>query len=228
VSRGETWAIVVAAGSGARLGADRPKAFVRFGERTLLAASLETLEDHDGIDGMVVVVPEGWEERTSLLVEDLCASKVAAAVAGGETRPESVAAGLAELPEATELVLVHDAARPLVDAALVDRVLAALRNGAEAVVPALDIVDTVKRVDGDGAVVETLVRAELRAVQTPQGFRRELLDRAYAGDLRDATDCASLAERAGARVLVVAGDPRNLKVTTSDDLQRAEALYRDG
>ncbi len=173
-------------------------------------------------------MPEGWEERTSLLVEDLCASKVAAAVAGGESRPDSVAAGLAELPDGCELVLVHDAARPLVDAALVDRVLQALAGGAEAVVPALDIVDTVKRVDGDGAVVETLVRAELRAVQTPQGFRRELLERAYAGDRADATDCASLAERAGARVLVVEGDPRNLKVTTTDDLRRAEALLKGG
>src|SRR5262249_30311407 len=148
VSRGETWAIVVAAGSGARLGADRPKAFVRFGERTLLAASLEILEEHDGIDGVVVTVPEGWEERTSVLVEDLCASKVAAAVAGGETRPDSVAAGLAELPDACDRVLVHDAARPLVDHPLIDRVLAALDAGAEAVVPALDIPDTVKRVDG--------------------------------------------------------------------------------
>jgi 2-C-methyl-D-erythritol 4-phosphate cytidylyltransferase len=226
VSREETWAIVVAAGSGDRLGGDRPKAFVRFGERTLLAASLETLEEHEGIDGLVVVVPEGWEERTSLLVEDLCASKVAAAVAGGRSRPDSVAAGLAELPDRCSRVLVHDAARPLVDHALIDRVLAALDGGAEAVVPALDIPDTVKRVDGDGAVVETLVRAELRAVQTPQGFGRELLDRAYAQDRSGATDCASLAERAGARVLVVPGDPRNLKVTTSDDLQRAEALYR--
>jgi 2-C-methyl-D-erythritol 4-phosphate cytidylyltransferase len=226
VSRGETWGIVVAAGSGDRLGSDRPKAFVRFGDRTLLAASLETLEEHDGIDGLVVVVPEGWEERTSLLVEDLCASKVAAAVAGGASRPDSVAAGLEELPDGCTRVLVHDAARPLVDDALIDRVLAALDGGAEAVVPALDIADTVKRVDGDGAVVETLVRAELRAVQTPQGFVRTLLDRAYAGDRSGATDCASLAERAGARVVVVAGDPRNLKVTTPDDLQRAESLYR--
>jgi 2-C-methyl-D-erythritol 4-phosphate cytidylyltransferase len=228
VSRGETWAIVVAGGSGARLGADRPKAFVRFGERTMLAASLATLEEHDGVDGMVVVVPEGWEERTSLLVEDLCASKVAVAIAGGETRPDSVAAGLAELPDSCALVLVHDAARPLVAAALVDRVLEALDGGAEAVVPALDIVDTVKRVDGDGTVVETLVRTELRAVQTPQGFRRDLLERAYAGDRSGATDCASLVERAGARVQVVAGDPRNLKVTTMDDLQRAETLFKDG
>jgi 2-C-methyl-D-erythritol 4-phosphate cytidylyltransferase len=225
---GETWAIVVAAGSGTRLGADRPKAFVRLGDRTMLAASLDTLELHDGIDGVVVVVPEGWEERTTLLVEDLCASKVAAAVAGGETRADSVAAGLAELPDACAAVLVHDAARPLADEALVDRVLAALEAGAEAVVPALDIPDTVKRVDGAGTVLETLERGELRAVQTPQGFLREVLVRAYTGDLSGATDCASLAERAGARVVVVEGDPRNLKVTTRHDLERVEALLRGG
>jgi 2-C-methyl-D-erythritol 4-phosphate cytidylyltransferase len=224
----ETWAIVVAVGSGARLGADRPKAFVRLGDRTLLAASLETLENHDAIDGVVVVVPDGWEERTTLLVEDLCASKVAAAVAGGETRADSVAAGLGELPPACARVLVHDAARPLADEALVDRVLAALDAGAEAVVPALDIPDTVKRVDGEGTVVETLERAHLRAVQTPQGFVFELLMRAYAGDRSGATDCASLVERAGARVVVVPGDPRNLKVTTPHDLERAEALLRGG
>jgi 2-C-methyl-D-erythritol 4-phosphate cytidylyltransferase len=92
------WAVVVAAGSGERLGADRPKAFVRLGSRTLLAASLETLEEHPGIDGIVCVVPEGWEERTSLLVDDLCAGKIAAAVAGGRTRSESVARGLDEVP----------------------------------------------------------------------------------------------------------------------------------
>ena len=108
------WAVVVAAGSGERLGADRPKAFVRFGGRTLLAASLEMLEEHPAIDGIVVVVPEGWEERTSLLADDLCAGKIAAAVAGGATRAESVRQrARRRCPTARRFVLVHDAARPL-------------------------------------------------------------------------------------------------------------------
>ena len=108
---GEIWAVVVAAGSGDRLGADRPKAFVRLGGRTMLAWSLAMLDDHELIDGIVMVVPEGYEERASLLADDLCAMKIAAAVAGGATRPESVAAGLACVPESAEFVLVHDAAR---------------------------------------------------------------------------------------------------------------------
>lgn len=220
-----TWAVVVAAGSGERLGGDRPKAFARFAGRTLLAASLETLESHDGVDGIVVVVPEGWEERASLLADDLCATKIAAAVAGGDTRADSVAAGLDALPETATEVLVHDAARPLLSHALCDRVLGALRAGADGVVPGLTPTDTVKRVDGDGSVLETLDRAVLRAVQTPQGFRSEILRRALAGDRTGATDCATLVERAGGRVVVVAGDPDNLKVTTPEDLARAEALY---
>lgn len=226
--RGEVWAILAAAGAGERLGGDRPKAFVRLGARTLLAASLVALETHDEVDGIVVVVPASYEERTTLLAEDLCCSKVAAAVAGGETRTESVREGLSAIPEECDAVLVHDAARPLVPAAVIDRVLAALDRGADGAVPGLPPVDTVKRVDADGTVVETLPRGALRAVQTPQGFRCAALRAAYAGDTRDATDCATLVERAGGRVVVVAGDPRNFKVTTRDDLARAEALLATG
>ena len=148
------WAVVVAAGSGERLGADRPKAYVRFAGRTLLAASLEMFEEHPAVDGIVVVVPEGWEERTSLLADDLCAGKIAAAVAGGATRAESVREGLEALPDSAAFVLVHDAARPLAPPDLVDRVLRGLAAGADGVVPALPLTDTVKRVDGE-RVLET-------------------------------------------------------------------------
>jgi 2-C-methyl-D-erythritol 4-phosphate cytidylyltransferase len=223
------WAVVVAAGSGERLGADRPKAYVRFAGRTLLAASLEVLEEHPAVDGIVVVVPEGWEERTSLLADDLCAGKIAAAVAGGATRAESVREGLEALPDSAAFVLVHDAARPLVSPDLVDRVLRGLAGGADGVVPALPLTDTVKRVDGE-RVLETVDRSALVAVQTPQGFPvarlREAIERA-GGDLGAATDCASLVERAGGRVVHVEGDPENLKVTTKDDLRRAERLLAD-
>ncbi|MDP9258299.1 MAG: 2-C-methyl-D-erythritol 4-phosphate cytidylyltransferase, partial [Actinomycetota bacterium] len=133
----ETWAVVVAAGAGDRLAADRPKAFVRLGGRTMLAWSLAMLDDHDLIDGIVMVVPHEYEERASLLADDLCATKIAAAVPGGATRPESVAAGLACVPEGAAFVLVHDAARPLAPPVVVDRVVAALRAGADGAVPAL-------------------------------------------------------------------------------------------
>ena len=218
---GEIWAIVVAAGSGDRLGADRPKAFVRLGGRTMLAWSLSMLDDHELIDGIVMVVPEDYEERASLLADDLCATKIAAAVPGGATRPDSVAAGLACVPESAEFVLVHDAARPLVPPEVVERVVAALRAGAEGAVPALPLADTVKRLAPDGSVAETLERAALRAVQTPQGFPVSVLRDALAAHAGDATDCASMVERLGRPVVCVEGDERAFKVTTPADLARA-------
>lgn len=215
------WAIVVGAGAGERMAADRPKAFVRFRGRTLLAASLKVFDDHPGIDGVVCVVPAGYEERATLVIDDLCADKVSAAVAGGATRVDSVGEGLHALPESAAFVLVHDAARPLVSHDVVDRVLGALADGAEAVVPGVPIPDTVKRVAG-GVVVETLLRDGLVAVQTPQGFPRDVLVEALGVDPEGVTDCASLAERAGRSVTVVEGDPANFKITTPDDLARAE------
>ncbi len=221
---GEIWAVVVAAGAGDRLAADRPKAFVRLGGRTMLAWSLAMLDDHDLIDGIVMVVPEEYEERASLLADDLCATKIAAAVPGGATRPASVAAGVACVPESAEFVLVHDAARPLAPPEVVDRVVAALRAGAEGVVPALPLADTVKRVGPDGSVAETLDRAVLRAVQTPQGFPAAVLREALASETGDATDCASMVERLGHPVVCVEGDVRAFKVTTPADLARAEQM----
>jgi 2-C-methyl-D-erythritol 4-phosphate cytidylyltransferase len=185
------------------------------------------LDEHDGVSGVVCVVPAGYEERLSLIADDAGASKVAAAVPGGAARAESVAAGLAALPDAAHFVLVHDAARPLLAADLVDRVLVGLASGADGVVPALPVTDTIKRVDGDGAVAETLDRAVLRAVQTPQGFPVAVLRDAIAraGDaLAGATDCASLVEAAGGRVICVDGDVDNLKITSRSDLVRAEEL----
>jgi 2-C-methyl-D-erythritol 4-phosphate cytidylyltransferase len=221
----ETWALVVAAGSGTRLGADVPKAFAGLAGRPLLAHAVELFEEHPAVDRMVLVVPEGWEEPASLLADQLVAGKVAAAVAGGPSRGESVALGLAEVPGDAAIVLVHDAARPLASAELVDRVLAGLSE-AEGSIPAVPVADTVKRV-ADGLVAETLDRSALVAVQTPQGFRADVLRRAYdrhATEVAAATDCASLVESAGGAVAVVPGDPRNLKVTDPQDLERAERL----
>jgi len=214
---GSTWAIVVAAGAGSRLGSDRPKAFVALGGRPLLAESLERLDASDWVDAIVVAAAPEWEEPTILLAEELVASKVAAVVTGGETRAESVRNALAEVPEEALVVLVHDAARPLVDDGVIERLLGRLGEGFDGVVPGLGVTDTVKRVVG-GIVVETIARDELVAVQTPQAFIADRLRAAYNGDLTGATDCALLVERAGGRVGVVEGDARLAKVTTADDL----------
>jgi 2-C-methyl-D-erythritol 4-phosphate cytidylyltransferase len=217
------WAVLAAAGSGERLGADRPKAFVRFGEQPLLAESLERLDRSDWVDAIVVAAPPGWEEPSILLAEELGCSKVSSCVTGGETRAESVKRALAEVPEEAAVVLVHDAARPYVDEAVIERVLAPLQEGWDGAVPAVSLSDTVKRVDGE-RIVETIPRDELRAVQTPQAFVANVLRDAYEhGDLRKATDCASLVEARGGRVKIVPGDPRLAKITDAADLERFAA-----
>jgi 2-C-methyl-D-erythritol 4-phosphate cytidylyltransferase len=217
------WAVLAAAGSGDRLGADRPKAFVRLGDRPLLGESLERLDASDWIDAIVVAAPPGWEEPAILLAEELGCGKVSACVAGGATRGESVRLALAEVPGDAAVVLVHDAARPVLDDAVVERVVTALSDGWDGAVPVLPVADTVKRVDGD-RVVETLRREELRAVQTPQAFVAQVLRDACEGDVTAASDCASLVEARGGRVRVVDGDPRLLKVTDAADLDRVTAL----
>jgi 2-C-methyl-D-erythritol 4-phosphate cytidylyltransferase len=215
---GATWALLVAAGAGERLGIDRPKAFALLAGRPLLAESLDRLDRCPWVDAIVVAAPPGWEEPVILLSEELAATKVVSCVTGSDTRAGSVRAALAEVTDDALVVLVHDAARPLVDDAVVERVLGPLSEGFEGAVPALPIADTVKRVEGV-VVVETVSRAGLVAAQTPQAFLAPALRRAYEGKLADATDCSSLVERAGGRIAVVDGDPRLLKVTTSADLE---------
>lgn len=144
-------------------------------------------------------------------------------IPGGETRADSVRAGLAEVPEEAAVVLVHDAARPLLPEEVVDRVLLALEPGWDGAVPALGVTDTVKRVEGD-RVAETLAREGLVTVQTPQAFPTPVLRSALAAPGASATDCAGFVEAAGGRVRIVAGDPRLLKVTTEEDLAFVEAL----
>jgi 2-C-methyl-D-erythritol 4-phosphate cytidylyltransferase len=219
-----TWAVVVAAGRGDRLGLDRPKAFAKLGGRPLLAESLERLEGSDRVDSIVVVAPEEWEEPSILLAEEIGAGKVTACVAGGVTRAESVRAGVAEIGAEALVVLVHDAARPLLVAEVVERVLAPLGEGWDGAVPALPVADTLKRAGDDGTVLETVDRTGLHAVQTPQAFLAVVLREALIGDLADASDCAALVERRGGRVRVVEGDRRLLKVTTQADLDFVESL----
>jgi 2-C-methyl-D-erythritol 4-phosphate cytidylyltransferase len=215
------WAVLAAAGSGERLGADRPKAFVRLGEQPLLAESLARLDASQWIDAIVIAAPPDWEEPAILLAEELGCGKVSACVTGGATRADSVRLGLAEVPEEAAVVLVHDAARPLLDDAVVERVVTALGDGWDGAVPGLPVADTVKRVDGE-RIVETLPRDELRVVQTPQAFVAAILRSALQGS--GWTDCAAAVEAAGGRVKVVEGDPRLQKITDAADLERVAAL----
>ncbi len=220
------WAVLAAAGSGERLGSDRPKAFVRLGDRPLLGESLARLDASDWVDAIVVAAPPGWEEPSILLAEELGCSKVSSCVTGGESRGESVRLALAEVPQEAAVVLVHDAARPLVDDGVIERVLAALNEGWDGAVPALPVSDTVKRVEGE-RVVETLERESLRLVQTPQAFLAEVLRRALLSGsepLSPWTDCSAAVEATGARVKVVHGDRKLLKITDAADLERVAAL----
>jgi 2-C-methyl-D-erythritol 4-phosphate cytidylyltransferase len=219
---GATWALIAAAGSGERLGIDRPKAFASLGGRPLLAESLDRLDRCELVDAIVVAAPPGWEEPAILLAEELAASKVVACVTGGATRAASVAAALFEVPIGALVVLVHDAARPLVTEAVVERLVRPLSEGFDGAVPALPVADTLKRVH-DGAVLETVERDGLVTAQTPQAFLAPALRRAFSGDFSEATDCASLVERSGGRVAVVDGDPRLVKITTPADLALVES-----
>jgi 2-C-methyl-D-erythritol 4-phosphate cytidylyltransferase len=195
------WAIVVAAGSGSRFG--RPKQFESLGGTTILQRSIDVASR--ACDDVVVVLPAGE-----------------GGVTGGATRSDSVRNGLAAVPHDAEIVVVHDAARPLVTPALFKAVIDAVRAGADAAVPGVAVSDTIKRIDGE-RVLETLDRAELVAVQTPQAFRLDALRRAHASG-GDATDDAALVEAAGGSVVVVPGEATNIKITTPDDLRVAEAL----
>jgi 2-C-methyl-D-erythritol 4-phosphate cytidylyltransferase len=213
-------ALIVAAGSGQRLGADRPKALVELAGRPMLQWSLDALAGVGEISQVIAAMPPGVPAPAGVEGVD-----------GGETRSESVRSALAAAAPgaAGELVLVHDAARPLLTAAIVREVIGALGrdDSADAAIAAAPVTDTIKRVDGSHSVLETLERSSLWAVQTPQVFRRGALERALdvADDvLAEATDDAWLIERAGGRVLVVAVAAENLKVTTPLDLELAAGL----
>jgi 2-C-methyl-D-erythritol 4-phosphate cytidylyltransferase len=217
------WAILAAAGRGDRLGLDRPKAFAALNDRPLVAESLERLDASDWIEGIVVAAPPEWEEPCILVAEEVAAGKVAATVTGGESRSESVRAALAEVPPEATVVLVHDAARPLVTDEVIERVITGLADGWDGAVPALPIADTVKRIEGE-AVVETLERDGLVTVQTPQAFvasalRDALSDPTLQQTVAKSLDCASLVEARGGRIRVVEGDPHLLKVTEPGDLE---------
>ncbi|MFN8639554.1 MAG: 2-C-methyl-D-erythritol 4-phosphate cytidylyltransferase [Dehalococcoidia bacterium] len=217
-THGATVAILLAAGSSSRMGA--PTSYGSISAVRVLAHSLRTLAGIEEIDTLVVVAPA--EHHAELYRLGVSAGRRVVCVEGGARRRDSVRAGMGAAADAA-WYLVHDGARPLASPSLVRRLLEAVRTR-RAVVPALAVVDTIKRVDALGVVRETLPRAELRAVQTPQAFAGDLLRRAHALDEADATDDAALVERLGEAVHVIDGEPANLKVTTPEDLDRARSL----
>lgn len=212
-------AVVVAAGRGERFGGGKPKQFVELAGEPVAARACRPFLEEPGVGGVVLVLPSDVAEAPPAWVARLDVH----VVAGGESRRESVLRGLASLDETVGTVLVHDGVRPLVTGALVRRVLSATGSGA--VVPVLPVRDTVKEVEDD-RVVRTLDRSRLRLVQTPQGFAREALARAHreVEPAERATDDAALLEAAGVAVRTVPGEEGNLKITTPEDLARAERM----
>jgi 2-C-methyl-D-erythritol 4-phosphate cytidylyltransferase len=215
--------VVLAAGSGSRYG-PQPKQYEMLGDERVIDRSLATARA--AADHVVVVLAPADQAEGEALVESGAAD---VAVEGGAERADSVRAALAVIDADAAVIVVHDAARPLASAELHQAVVAAVHAGADAVIPAVPVTDTVKRVHhdehGDAVVVETLDRAHLVAVQTPQAFRADLLRAAHA-EGADATDDAALVEAVGATVVVVPGETTNLKITGPNDLAVATALLR--
>jgi 2-C-methyl-D-erythritol 4-phosphate cytidylyltransferase len=218
--RGDVAVVVAAAGAGERLGSGVPKALYLLKGEPLLVHAIRRLRAAGSIGRVVVAAPRGHEAAVrGLLDPDVIV------VAGGEHRQESVAAALAAVPEQVEIVLVHDAARALAPAELAEGVVAAIRAGHSAVVPVLPVTDTITRVDPAGASVGHVDRSALRAVQTPQGFRRTVLVRAHAASSgAAATDDAGLVARLGVPIHTIPGSELAFKITTRHDLAVAEAL----
>jgi 2-C-methyl-D-erythritol 4-phosphate cytidylyltransferase len=223
-TRGTVAAVVPAAGRGERLGPGTPKALRMLGAVPLLAHAVRGLAEARLVDLVVVAAPPDGVGEVKAALAGYESSAAVRVVEGGPTRQQSVRAALDSLPDEVDVVLVHDAARPLAPVELVDAVVSAVHRGAEAVVPVVPVADTVKRVDASDVVVETLDRSALRAVQTPQGFRRAVLTRAHAGGAADATDDAGLVERLGVPVRTVPGSEEAFKVTRPLDLVLAETV----
>jgi len=215
--------IIVAAGLGRRLNSKVPKALVLLKGKPLLAYSLKVFENHPDIDGVVVVGADGFLPQFSRLTRSF--KKVRALVAGGALRSDSVKCGLKAISGGTGIVLVHDAARPFVDAAMIDRLIASLKKNKAAIV-GVPVKFTVKKVNRKTLVIEeTPARDLLWEAQTPQGFHKDILVKAHAKKFKEeATDDAILVESMGGKVKIVMGDYRNIKVTTQEDIILARQL----
>ncbi len=218
--------VVVAAGSGSRLGHSDPKAFVPLAGRTLLEHALLTVFGMREPAQVIVVAPEGRLDEARAIADAVAGPRGdrVDVIAGGPSRQDSVNRGLAVLRPGVLTVLVHDAARALTPSALCDAVVDAVRATGNGIVPGLAVVDTIKRVDDRGAILGTVDRSELSAVQTPQGFPRGVLVAAAAAATGEATDDAAVVASAGHPVTVIPGDALAFKITTPWDLRRAESL----
>jgi 2-C-methyl-D-erythritol 4-phosphate cytidylyltransferase len=218
---GDVAILVPAAGMGVRMGPGVPKALRLLRGEPLLVHAVRGISAAPSIGLIVVAAPPDDVDTVAAMLAGVATVTV---VAGGATRQESVAAALVAVPAKFDLVLVHDAARALTPPDLIEAVAAALRAGSTAVIPVLPVVDTIKRVGADGEVVATVDRAPLRAVQTPQGFRRAVLVAAHAAAADEHTDDAGMVEALGGRVDTVTGSDRAFKITRPFDLAIAEAL----
>ncbi|MBF0122444.1 MAG: 2-C-methyl-D-erythritol 4-phosphate cytidylyltransferase [Candidatus Omnitrophica bacterium] len=220
-----TWVIIPAAGSGERMKVDVPKVFLKIGDWPVIVHALDAFEKCSLIDGIILVGPEEHLKALEGIVREAGFKKIRRVVAGGATRTQSVRHGLKALDKDVDVVLVHDGARPLVTPAIIEESIKAC-SVSGAVVVAVPVKPTLKVVDPRTRVVsETLDRTLVWEVQTPQVFKREIIERAYGGD-ENATDDAALVERLGIPVSVCMGDHRNIKITTPEDLVIAEALLR--
>ena len=221
-SRGDVAVLVVAAGLGLRLGPGGPKALRSLAGQPLLVHAVRRVRAANSVAAVIVAAPPSDVAAVGALL-----GPGVTVVAGGATRQASVAAALAAVPDGPDIVLVHDAARALAPTALIEAVAAAVRGGHDAVIPVLPVVDTVKEVAASGAVVGTVDRSVLRAVQTPQGFRRSVLVAAHASAVDHHTDDAGLVEKLGVTVHTVPGHETAFKITKPLDLVLAEALLAD-
>lgn len=215
--------VVVAAGLGTRLGADKPKAFVELGGKPLLWHALKNLHQIDALEQVIVAVPAGYESEANTIMNSALAGLgvIVNAVSGGDTRQQSIANALEFIDPEIEIVLVHDAARALAPNTLFNRVAAEVRRSGLGVVPVLKIADTVKRIDGE-VVRETIDRNVLRIAQTPQGFKATDLLAAYASAKTEFTDDAALVQAHGIQVDAIEGDEVAFKITTAQDLVAAQ------
>lgn len=222
-----TACVILAAGSGRRMGGPENKVLLDLAGRPILAHSLEIMSGHAGVNAILAVARPGDEER----IREICRgfSKCIGLVTGGAERQDSVRNGIDELRNQgfrdDDRILIHDGARPLITAALISRCLDAI-SGHDAAIPAVEARETIKRAR-DGYIVETVERHDLWAIQTPQAFRLGVIDKAHqyaASEGYVGTDDASLVERMGIPVALVAGERRNIKITTPEDLIMAEAL----
>lgn len=221
-------AVIAGGGRGKRMGSKENKLFIEIGGTPLLLLTIKVFDSVDIIDEMVITVPADEIERTKALIEKHAAGKVARVIAGGPTRQSSVSNGIQALAPDTDIVVIHDGARPFITKEIIMRAVGSL-EGCKAVVVGMPVKDTIKTVDSSEVVVNTIDRNLLWQAQTPQVFDAELIKNAYVLAQKsgfEATDDASLVERTGERVKMIRGSYENIKVTTPEDIIIAEAILR--